>query len=74
MRGMDEAWAVLRFDFVPTPGSGGSVVSSEEDGPQVGHHWAGRTGPKGRLGILMRGKKMEWTSWAETGRWDIIED
>jgi hypothetical protein len=29
------------------PGSGGSVLSSEEDGPQVGHHWGGRTGPKG---------------------------
>jgi hypothetical protein len=32
------------------PGSGGSVVSSEEDGPRVGHRWAERTGPKGRLG------------------------
>jgi hypothetical protein len=53
------------------PGSGGSVVSLEEDGPRVGHRWAGRTGPKGRLGrtawwhgpILERngvGHKKEW--------------
>jgi hypothetical protein len=26
------------------PRSGGSVGSWEEDGPRVGHHWAGRTG------------------------------
>jgi hypothetical protein len=54
-------------------GSGGSVVSSEEDDPRVGHRWARRTGPKGRLGrtawrhglILERsgaGRKTEWVA------------
>jgi hypothetical protein len=37
------------------PGRSGSVVSSKEDGPRVGHRWAGRTGPKGRLGQLDAG-------------------
>jgi hypothetical protein len=63
MRGIEEAWAVLHFDFISAlevgdaqsggkPGSGGSVGSKEEDDPRVGRCWAERTGPKGRLGQL----------------------
>jgi hypothetical protein len=40
---------------------------------------AGRAGPEGLdpkadWVSLMWGKKMEWTSWIEMSRWDIIED
>jgi hypothetical protein len=34
-------------------------------------------GPKANWARLMRGenmKKLEWTGWAETSRWAIIED
>jgi hypothetical protein len=57
MRGIEEAWAVLHFDFISAlevgdAQSGGSVGSKEEDGPRVRRCWAERTGPKGRLGQL----------------------
>jgi hypothetical protein len=57
MRGIEEAWAVLHFDFISAlevgdAQSGGSVGSKEEDSPRVRRCWAERTGPKGRLGQL----------------------
>jgi hypothetical protein len=58
-------------------GSGDSVGSKEEDGPRVAVPGPRGLGPKADWANLMRGEnmeKLEWTGWAETSRWAIIED
>jgi hypothetical protein len=58
MRGIEEAWAALHFDWRSMVGdtqNGGSIGSKEEDDPWVGCRWAKRTGPKGQLAQLDAG-------------------
>jgi hypothetical protein len=85
MRGTEEAWATLRFDFIPV---------LEVDGRRCAERWQARErqlgwfqegrrslgGPllgKEDWASLMRGEnmvKLERTGWAGTSRWARIED